>query len=136
MEDPELAEEVLSQQPTAEELEEFKTQVAEWTKLDDQVKKLNTAIRERRVHQRALSNGIQSFMAKFGYGNLNTNQGRIVYTVRKCKQPVKITEVKKVLLERDQDLAKELFEGDRPVLEKSSIRRIVPKVSMSLEIWR
>lgn len=126
----------LTQQPSPEELEEFKTQVAEWTKIDEQVKKLNTAIRERRVHQRALSIGIQTFMAKYGYGNLNTNQGRIVYTVRKCKQPIKVTEVKKVLMERDQELAKEVFESERPILEKSSIRRIVPKVSMSLEIWR
>lgn len=129
-----LEEEVLQAQPTQEELDDFKAKVSEWTKLDEQIKKLNIAIRERKVHQKVLSNGIQTFMNKFGYGNLNTNQGRIVYTVRKCKQPIKISEVKRILQERDETLAKELFEGDRPVVEKQSIRRIVPRVSMNLEI--
>ena len=134
MEEEELIEEVLQQQPTQEEMDDFKAQVAEWTKLDDQVKKLNVAIRERRLHQKVLSANIQTFMSKFGYGNLNTNQGQIVFTVRKCKQPLTITEVKKILTEKNEALAKEIFESERAILEKSSIRRVIPKVSTSLEI--
>ena len=134
----ELEEEILNAQPTAEELAEFKTQVSEWTKIDDQIKKLNIAIRERKIHQRALSEGIKTFMTKFGYGNLNTNQGRILHTVKTVKQPLKLNEVKQIILENihltPEELFKKIFESERPVVTKESIKRVVPKVSMHLEI--
>jgi len=133
-----LEEETPVQQPTQEELEDFKMRVSEWTKLDDQVRKLNIAIRERRTHQRALADGIQNFMVKFGYDNLNTNQGRIVHSVRKTKEPIKIHEIRDLLLEQKnlsgEQIFKAIFEKERPVVEKQSIRRVIPKVSMSLEI--
>lgn len=133
-----LEEETPTLQPTPEELEDFKMRVSEWTKLDDQVRKLNIAVRERRTHQRALAEGIQSFMSKYGYDNLNTNQGRIVHTVRKTKEPIKIHEIKDLLMEQKnlsgEQLFKAIFEKERPVIEKQSIRRVIPKVSMSLEI--
>lgn len=133
-----LEEETPTLQPTPEELEDFKMRVSEWTKLDDQVRKLNIAIRERRTHQRALADGIQSFMSKYGYDNLNTNQGRIVHTVRKTKEPIKIHEIRDLLMEQKnlsgEQLFKAIFEKERPIIEKQSIRRVIPKVSMSLEI--
>jgi len=133
-----LEEETPVQQPTQEELEDFKMRVSEWTKLDDQVRKLNIAVRERRTHQRALADGIQNFMVKFGYDNLNTNQGRIVHSVRKTKEPIKIHEIRDLLLEQKnlsgEQIFKAIFEKERPVVEKQSIRRVIPKVSMSLEI--
>jgi len=131
-------EEISTPQPTDEELNDFKARVTEWTKLDDQVKKLNIAIRERRLHQRALSDGIIKFMSTYGYGNLNTNQGRILHTVRKVKQPLKVNEVKTLILENiklpGEELVKKIFESERPIVEKQGIRRVVPKVSMHLEI--
>ena len=133
-----IEEEVPAMQPTQEELDDFKARVSEWTKLDDQVRKLNIAIRERRTHQRALADGIQGFMGKYGYDNLNTNQGKIIHSVRKTKQPIKITEIRDLLLEKKemsgQELFKTIFEKERPVIQKQSIRRVIPKVSMSLEI--
>jgi len=124
--------------PSPEELEEFKGRVSEWTKLDDQIRKLSVAIRERKVHQKALSEGITSFMRKFGYDNLNTNQGRIHHSVRKVKTPIKLTEVKEILTQRKElngeALLREIFEKERPTVEKESIRRVIPKVSMHLEI--
>jgi hypothetical protein len=33
-----------------------------------------------------------------------------------------------------EELVKKIFEAERPVEEKKSLRRIVPKVSMSLDI--
>jgi hypothetical protein len=126
------------EEPTKEELDDFKARVSEWTKLDDQVRKLNIAIRERRVHQKALAEGIQSFMSKYGYDNLNTNQGRIIHNVRKVKTPIKISEIRDILHEKNnltgEQLLKEIFEKDRPVVEKKSIRRVIPKVSMHLEL--
>lgn len=133
-----IEEEVLNAQPTAEELADFKARVAEWTKIDDQIKKLNIAIRERRLHQRVLSDGIKTFMTKFGYGNLNTNQGRILHTVKTVKQPLKINEIRQIILDNihstPEELFKKIFESERPVIKKESIKRVVPNVSMHLEI--
>lgn len=125
-------------QPTPEELEEFKTRVAEWTKLDDQIRKLIIAVKERRTHQKAIAEGIQEFMGKYGYDNLNTNYGRIVHSVRKVKQPIKLTEIRELIIRentlRGDDLIKAIFDTERPTIEKQSIRRVIPKVSMLLDI--
>jgi len=124
-------------EPTPEELEEFKARVAEWTKLDDQVRKLIIAVKERRTHQKALSDGIQIFMNKYGYDNLNTNYGRIIHSVRKVKQPLKISEIKDLITKENtlsgENLIKAIFETERPTHEKQIIRRVIPKVSMSLD---
>ena len=40
--------------PSNEDFDQFKQQVAEWIKIDDQIRKLSIALRERRTHQKAL----------------------------------------------------------------------------------
>jgi len=124
--------------PTDEELFDFKNMVAEWTKMDDQIRKLNIAVRERRVLQKALGEKIQSFMKTYSYDTLNTKQGKIHHSVRKTKQPIKINDIKEVLKEKahltGEELLKEIFEKERPIIEKTSIRRVIPKVSMNLDI--
>lgn len=125
--------------PTEDDLEMFRQQVSEWTKLDDQVKKLNIAVRERRTHQRALSNKIQEFMIKYGYDNLNTQCGRIKASVAQVKQPLKLKDIRAKILElhnlSGEELVAKIFDDDnRPVCEKRSLRRIMPKVSLSLDI--
>ena len=126
-------------EPTPEELETFKVHVSEWSKLDEQIKKLSVAIRERRVHQRALSSQIQEFMGKFKYDDLQTRSGRIRHNVRTVPVPLKLSEVRAKILELGGDAAEEIvtkiFEDpERPKVEKRSLRRIVPKVSMHLDI--
>lgn len=125
-------------EPTPEELNEFKTRVSEWTKLDDQVRKLIIAVKERRTHQKALSDGIQQFMTKYGYDNLNTNYGRIIHSVRKVKQPIKISEIRELITRentlRGDELIKFIFDTERPIIQKQMIRRVIPKVSMLLDI--
>ncbi len=124
--------------PSEEELSLFRQRVSEWTKLDDIIRKLTTAIRERKVHQKAITQKIEEFMSKHGYDNLNTHQGRIQHKVRQVKQPLKLTDVRSMILENNglsgEDLVKKIFEAERPVEEKKSLKRIVPKVSMSLDI--
>jgi hypothetical protein len=133
-----MAEEAPLPQPPPEELSEFKNMVSEWTKIDEQVKKLNIAMRERKIHQSALSTSIMEFMQKYGYDNLNTNQGKIVHNVRKVKQPLKLTEIKELILQNPdlsaEELVHKIFEGERPTSTKQSIVRRVPKVSMHLDI--
>lgn len=126
--------------PTTEDLTNFKNQVAEWMKLDDQVHKLAIAIRERRIHQKALSTKIQEFMIEYGYDNLNTTQGIVKSNVRNCKVPLKLATVKTEIEKLGDttisasELLKKLFEAERPVVIKQSLTRRVPKVSMQLDI--
>jgi len=124
--------------PTEDELRDFRGLVNEWIKMEDQIRKLSIAVRERKVHLKALSDNIQKFMSRYGYDNLNTNQGRILHSIRKTKEPIKLTEIKEALLEKGhltgEQIFKELFESERPVKETTSIRRVVPKISMNLDL--
>lgn len=128
--------------PTEAEMAEFKAKVNEWMKLDDQIRKLNVAARERRTHQKAMSSGIQEFMIKHGYDKLSTQHGNIVSSVRVVKGPVKIADVRAKFLELAQRvpdgdpdvLVRETFEDKRREMEKRSLRRVIPKVSMHLDI--
>lgn len=124
--------------PSDEDLTLFRQRVSEWMKLDDTIRKLSTALRERKVHQRAITQKIQEFMSTYGYDNLNTQQGRIQHKTRQVKQPLKLNDVKSKIMEykglSGEELVKKIFDAERPVEEKKSLRRIVPKVSMSLDV--
>ena len=121
--------------PSDEDMEMFKQQVSEWVKLDEQIKKLHVALRERKVHQRALGQKVQEFMVKYGYDNLNTQQGRIRSKVREVAQPIKLGEVKSKLKELGhEELVEKLFNSERPKVQKQSLTRIVPKVSLHLDL--
>lgn len=124
--------------PSEEDLTLFRQRVSEWMKLDDSIKKLSIAIRERKVHLKAISQKIQEFMRKFGYDNLNTQQGKIQHKVRQVKQPIKLNDVKSKILEykglSGEELVKKIFEAERPMEEKTTLRRVMPKVSMSLDV--
>lgn len=132
------SEEEENEPPTEEEVKEFRAFVNEWIKMDEQIRKLSIALRERKVHLKAMSENIHKFMSRHGYDNLNTSQGRILNSVRKVKEPIKLMEIKEFLLEKKhltgEELFKELFEKERPVKQTHSIRRVVPKVSMNLDI--
>lgn len=131
--------------PTDDETAMFKQQVAEWLKLDDQIRKLNIAVKERRTHQRALTTKVQEFMIKYGYDNLNTNQGVIKSNVRNVKQPLKLVDVRSKIDELSatvdvslqeplRKIVEDIFEAERPTVMKQSLQRRIPKISMSLEL--
>jgi hypothetical protein len=129
-----------SQPPSEEDMELFKQQVAEWLRIDDAVRKLHVAIRERRVHQRALTHKIQDFMTLHGYDNLNTQAGRIKTSMRTVKQPLKLTDVRNKILElgeerlTPEEIIARIFDAERPTVVKTSLRRVVPKVSLHLDL--
>ncbi len=126
--------------PTEEELDDFKLKVSEWVKLDEQVRKLMIAIRERKIHQRVLSEYIQNFMNKFNYDNLNTQHGVIKNNTRNVKQQLKIKDIRGKILElgdepiRPSEIIEKILDCDLPIISKKNLKRIQPKVSFSLEI--
>lgn len=123
-------------EPTEEELESFKNLVNDWFKYDDQVRKLMIAIKERKNYQRVLNNKIQEFMFNFQYNDLNTQHGRIKTNIKEMKAPIKINDIKtKIIQYKDisgEELLKRIFEEDRETIVKKNIRRVIPKVSLTL----
>jgi hypothetical protein len=126
-------------EPTKEELDTFKNLVNEWFKYDDIIRKLEVALKERKTIQRALNTKIEDFMFTYKYNDLNTQNGRIKATVRNIHKPVNLKEVR-TILESHKDLkGDELLElifkkEDRPITTKKVIKRVIPKVSLSLDI--
>lgn len=136
----EVIEEIISKtEPTKEELDTFKNLVMEWFKYDDIIRKLIVALKERKNHQRALNNKIEDFMFTYNYNDLNTQNGRLKATVRTSHKPINIKEIKEILennkdLKGEELLSKIFNKEDRPVTTKKVIKRIIPKVSLSLDI--
>ena len=118
-----------------EELDTLKAMVNDWFKYDDQIRKLQVAIKERKVHQRALNTKIETFMFNFKYKDLNTQHGRIKANERKIKVPVKMSEIKEKIVQLNhlsgEELLKEIF-SDRPVVVKKNIKRVIPSVNLQL----
>lgn len=122
-------------EPSSEELDTLKTLVNEWFKFDDQIRKLHIAIKERKVHQKALNNKIEKFMFDYKYKDLNTQHGRIKANERKVKVPVKMSEIKEKIIQfkdlSGEDLLNEIF-SDRPIIIKKNIRRVIPQVNLQI----
>lgn len=124
-------------QPNAEELDEFREVVASWIHLDEQVKKLQVAIRERKMAMNVLTPKIQNFMMKYKYDDLQTQAGKIRSSVREVSVPIKIKDVKEKLIaagDKGEELVKTIFDAERPKVERRALRRIEPKVSLNLSI--
>jgi hypothetical protein len=120
-------------------MDTFKNLVNDWFKFDDAIRKLKIAIRERKTLQQVLNNKIQDFMFKYNYNDLNTQNGRLKTNVKNVQKPVNIKEVREIINNNKnltgEELLNMIFNNEnRPVVVKKSIKRIIPKVSMSLDI--
>lgn len=123
-------------EPTEEELDTLKAMVNDWFKYDDQIRKLQVAIKERKTHQKALNSKIEKFMFDYKYKDLNTQHGRIKANERKVKIPVKMSEIKEKILElkhlSGEELLNSIFKEDRPTMIKKNIRRVIPTVNLQI----
>lgn len=126
-------------EPTSEEIETFKVLVGDWFKYDDAIRRLKIAIRERKTLQQALNNKIEDFMFKYNYNDLNTQNGRLKTNIRNVHKPINIKDIREIIttnrhLTGEELLAKIFNKEERPVIVKKTIKRIIPRVSMSLDI--
>ena len=123
-------------EPTEEELDTFKNLVNDWFKYDDQIRKLSIAMKERKNYQRVLNNKIEEFMFNYKYNELNTQHGRIKTNVKECKVPIKMNDIKTKIIKYNElsgeELLKKIFEDERETVVKKNIKRIIPKVSLTL----
>ena len=76
--------------PSAQEIDEFKRLVSAWVGYDDTVRKLQSAVAERRAAMRALQKSIIDFMRRFNVDALTTAHGRIMLSTKKSKAPLRI----------------------------------------------
>jgi len=126
----------VKKEPNTDELDSFKNLVNDWFKYDDQIRKLSIAIKERKNYQRVLNTKIQEFMIEYNYNDLNTEHGRIKSNVREVNVPIKMSEIKtKILQYKDlsgEELFNQIFNEERQKTVKKNIKRIIPKVSLTL----
>ena len=78
-------------------------------------------------------------MFKYNYNDLNTQNGRLKTNVKNVYKPINIKEVREIInnnkhLTGEELLAKIFNKDEREMVVKKTIRRIIPKVSMSLDI--
>jgi hypothetical protein len=141
MDNSDLIDDIIStaKEPTVDEMDTFKNLVADWFKYDDAIRKLKIAIRERKTLQQVLNNKIEDFMFKYNYNDLNTQNGRLKTNVKNVYKPINIKEVREIInnnkhLTGEELLTKIFNKDEREMVVKKTIRRIIPKVSMSLDI--
>ena len=115
--------------PSEEELDEFRKYVKTYLDVDNDIKKLKGAMKERNNVKKEISGFIINFMIKFNIEDLNTKQGKIRYNIKKVKAPLSQKQIKEKLEELHsptiscEELTKEIFEN-RCVIEKHSLTRL------------
>lgn len=111
-------------------LEEFREYVRKWLELDNNIKKAQEVIRERKKVRDKLSMLISGFMCKYNIEDLNTKEGRIRCKVRTVRSPVNQKVVKQKITDyfsndedKKADILSKIYE-EREKVEKVSLRRL------------
>ena len=93
---------------TNPEFIEFKEKIQKWIELDDDIKTLQKAVKERKSVKNELTPEILEFMDQHDIKDLNTNDGRIQYSKSTTKKALN----KKTLTNRLSDFFKDLQKGE------------------------
>ena len=111
---------------------DFKEDVKTWLKLDDDIKTLNDAIKERKSKKTEITPRLLDFMEKHNINDLNTNDGHLKFQKSLRSKPLS----KKYLLDRLGFYFKSEMKGEKVVnfiynnrekSETSNIKRVYPK---------
>jgi len=117
---------------TDESFIQFKNEVNEWLLLDDDIKTLQSAIKERKKKKDILNVKILDFMATYKINDLNTNNGTIKYAKSVCTKPLN----KQFLMTKLGDFLKDYRKGEKAAAflmenrdkeEKFRLRRVMLK---------
>jgi len=110
-------------------LEEFKSHVKDWLELDNQLKRLAAAAKERRKKKNDINLKILEFMGRFNIEDLNTKEGIIRYRKTYVKEPLSQKTIKtklEELFKNDKDTFEKVqkISTEREKIEKTSLRRL------------
>lgn len=119
--------------------DKLKTDVKEYLEIDDQIKALNKALKERRDKKKILSENILENMKKFEIDFMNTKNGKLTYSESKRKEPLN----KKNLItglnnyfnneEESKRVSKVVLESRKDVV-KVTLRRTINKKKNTMDI--
>lgn len=91
------------------EFVEFKEKIKRWLELDDDIKTLQKAIKDRKTLKNELTPEILEFMDQHDIKDLNTRDGRLQYSKSTTKKALN----KKTLTNRLTDFFKDLSKGEK-----------------------
>ena len=116
---------------------EFKQNVKNWLMLDDDIIKLQAAIKERKLKKNELTPKILNFMDNNKINDLNTNDGKLKFTKSLCTKPLN----KPFLISRLGDFFKDFAKGEKAATfilenrdkeEKVKLTRVKPKKEFTI----
>ena len=87
----------------------FKKEVSDWITLDDDIRTLQKAIKERKDKKTELTPKILYFMEKFKINDLNTNDGKLKFSRSLYTKPLN----KKYLISRLGDFFRDYSKGEK-----------------------
>ena len=118
--------------PSEADLTKFKMTVHKWLELDEQVKGLQDALREKKTRKTSLTDEIIAFMTRFNVEDLNASNGcRLRMKIVAAKEPLSQTSIKeKVSLyfkeaQGGDDLNAKIF-SERKTFDRPTLRRLAP----------
>lgn len=113
--------------------ENLQTSVKEYLSIDDQITALNKAVKERREKKKKLSQEILGLMKQFEINNMNTSNGKLIYSVTKTKEPLTRKSLVRTLniyfndnSEKANELSKFVMDN-RKKIERVQLRRRINK---------
>jgi hypothetical protein len=117
--------------------EQLTTTVKSYLELDDQIKALNKALVDRRKQKTKMTSEILEMMKKFEIDNMNTKNGRLIYSVNKTFKPLNKTNLLSGLnmYFKNDDQAKTVTQvvlDNREKVEKVNLRRTINKKPANL----
>ncbi len=114
------------------EFVQFKNNVREWLKLDDDIKTLQRAVAERRKKKNELTPNVLEFMGKYEIEDLNTHEGKVAYAKSMVTKPMNKDYLKTRLTEylRSMDKAEKCTKflmENRIKEERVRLKRVNPR---------
>ena len=88
-----------TQEVNPQELDDFKNNVKNYLNLDDDIKKLEKNVRERKQLKKKLTDQILIFMNQYNIEDLNTEAGKLKKSISYTKKPLNKTTLKTRLLQ-------------------------------------
>ena len=113
--------------------ETLKSNVKEYLEIDDYIKALNKALKQKRDQKKKLQESILEAMTKFEIDNMNTKGGNLVYSKTTTKKGLNKTNLLSGLLlyfKNNEDTAKDactVIMENRPKVEKICLKRKINK---------
>jgi hypothetical protein len=119
-----------AEQPTEQQLDEFKKTVAAWFQLDDEEKQLKKRAGERAMLKKRLTSSVVSFMQRFDIEALNTRDGQ--GTLKFFRREVSKMPAKSVQMQRISDFFGDPGDAERfattvfkaETVERCGVRRV------------